>query len=82
MRLRNLWFDLPSFLVAVVFFLGTAFHLGDLLWKKHANVTNIVFAAAIGLGIACVFCWVSLTLGSIKKRRFELNQQQRRQDTR
>jgi dolichyl-phosphate-mannose--protein O-mannosyl transferase len=71
MRILNIWWYLPSFLVGVLF-IGAA--IVSAVPNENVNLSIRLLSSIVLLLVALVFFWMSLTVGASQKKAHELKQ--------
>lgn len=70
MRLQNVWFDLLSFVVAILMVWYSVYAIIDYVKDPNASLFQAITSAGSFLMFAGLFFWISLRLGdSMRKAR-------------
>jgi hypothetical protein len=80
MRMRNIWFDLPSFVIAVVLLAGSTARIIDLAGRKPLSEMDLLASIGIGVLLGGGLLGLSFKLGDTQRRRhlLKLKEQQTR----
>jgi hypothetical protein len=68
MRMRNIWFDGPSFLIALLMGGYVVFSIVDYLRNGNSSLVGTTLAISLFLLFAMVYSWMSLKIGDIQRR--------------
>ena len=68
MRIRNRWFDLFSFCVAVLMSANTYFTISGYLRKEETDIGATIFFTVFYFCFAVLYFTISLQIGSLQKR--------------
>jgi hypothetical protein len=76
-RMRNIWFDCLSFLVAVLMFGYAVFSLVEYLRSKDGSFFGAALTIGMFLLFSALYVWLSLRVGEVQRRVREKQNQSR-----
>ena len=68
MRMRNIWFDGPSFLIALLMGGYVVFSIVDYLRNGNATFAGRALVIGLFLIFAIIYFWMSLKVGDTQRR--------------
>ena len=77
MRVRNVWFDLWSFILAVSIAGGAVASVVEYNPDRHGSFGRVAIDAGIAVLVAVLFFGMSLRLGNYQKKIHEMGTQER-----